>query len=199
MPPLFLRTMPRFLLPPDPLDTPAPISREMRKELRHHWKRSGISTGNVIAMHRPAPEGLTVAIVNAWIANRLHMARPSHWNYMLTHWAALPDCEAYRGRIEARQKGPGRPRTSPNSDIWIPLTEEMSAAFRAEMIRTNADPKRDILEARGVPHGLTRRVLYIWRYRHAKTTRRAHWEFAMARLAAMPDYGTPFSHGWPLR
>ena len=68
----------------------------------------------------------------------------------------------------------------------------MSAQFRAELIRTNADWDRNILSATDIPDGLTYRVLVIWKYLRAKTTRADHWEFVMTRLAAMADFKSIF-------
>lgn len=163
----------------------------MRKELRHHWKRTGVSTRRVLEGNPPIPKGLTVGMVNDWIANRLHEARPSHWNFVIGHWMVLPNGTQHEKRIAARQKGAGRPRHVVGADR-IPLTPDMSAQFRAELIRTNADWDRDILSAPDIPDGLTYRVLVIWKYLRAKTTRGDHWEFAMARLAAMPDFQSAF-------
>lgn len=164
----------------------------MRKELRGHWKRTGVSTRRVLEAHPPIPNGLTVAIVNDWIANRVHVARPSHWNHVIKLWSALPDGDAHKKRMASRQKGSGRPRYV-DGVKWIPLTPDMSAQFRAEMIRTNADWDRNILSATDIPDGLTYRVLVIWKYLRAKTTRADHWEFVMKRLAAMPDFESRFS------
>lgn len=174
-----------------PDDALAPISKEMRKDLRSHWKRTGVSTRRVLERNAPIPDGLTVAMVNDWIANRLHEARPSHWNFVLSHWMAMPNGSHYEKRIAARQKGSGRPRHVAGVER-ITLTPQMSAQFRAELIRTNADWERDILNAPDIPTGLTYRVLVIWKYLRAKTTRADHWEFAMARLATLPDFRSKF-------
>lgn len=181
-----------------PSDIPVPISKVMRKRLRHHWKRTGISTRRVLQRNEPIPDGLTIAMVNDWIANRLHEARPSHWNFVMTCWAAIADCEGIRQRNLAARRSRGRPKNVPNA-IRIPLTQEMSSAFRAELARTNADMKRDILDRPRAPDGLTQRVLYVWLYMNAKTTRTDHWEFAMARLAAMDDFKSAFSQTTPLQ
>ena len=168
------------------------ITRDMKRELRSHWKRTGLSTRHIIENDVSTPEGLTVAMVNDWIANKLHEARSDHWIFVLTKWASFPDGEYHRQRRASRQKGPGRPRRKVG-EIWIPLTVEMSAQFISEMARANADPDRDILHADGAPNGLTLRVLHNWRYHHTKTTRSDHWEFVMTQLASMPDYSSKFS------
>jgi hypothetical protein len=170
----------------------APITKEMRKELRHHWKRTGVSTRRVLEAHPPIPDGLTIAMVNDWIANRVHVARPSHWNHVMSIWAKLPDCDTYLKRVASRQKGAGRPR-DPDTATRIPFTREMSEEFKAELARTNADMERDILNAPNAPDGVTQRLLYIWKYQHAKTTREDHWNFVMSRLRAMPDFESKFS------
>ncbi|MBK9004280.1 MAG: hypothetical protein IPM41_10575 [Sphingomonadales bacterium] len=163
----------------------------MKRELRSHWKRTGLSTRRIIENDPAAPAGLTVAMVNDWIANKIHEARADHWQFVLTKWASFPDGEYHRQRRASRQKGPGRPRRKVG-EIWIPLTAEMSAQFISEMARANADFDRDILCADNAPEGLTLRVMRAWRYRHVKTTRRDHWEFVMARLAAMPNFKSKF-------
>lgn len=170
------------------------ITRDMKRELRSHWKRTGLSTRRIVENDPNAPEGLTVAMVNGWIANKIHQARADHWTFTLTKWASLPDGEYHRERRSMRQKGPGRPRRK-LGEIWIAFTEEMSAQFISEMARTNADFDRDILRADNAPEGLTLRVMRAWRYRHVKTTRRDHWEFVMARLAAMPAFKSKFDGG----
>ncbi|MEK6637720.1 MAG: hypothetical protein AABY88_06510 [Pseudomonadota bacterium] len=170
----------------------APITKEMRKELRHHWKRSGVSTRRVLEAHPPIPDGLTVAMVNDWIANRLHVARPSHWNHVMQIWSALPDCDDHQKRLASRQKGAGRPR-DPETATRIPFAREMSEEFKTELARTNADMERDILNAPDAPDGVTQRLLYIWKYRHAKTTRSDHWNFVMGILREMPDFESRFS------
>jgi hypothetical protein len=163
----------------------------MRKALRFNWKRTGFSTRRLLQAHPPIPEGLTIAMVNGWIANRVHVARPSHWDHVIRLWSALPDCEDYKKRVVTRQKGPGRPR-DPKDAMRIPLTRAMSDEFKAELARTNADMERDILNAPNAPDGVTQRLLYIWKYRHAKTTRADHWQFVMDRLRAMPDFQSVF-------
>lgn len=179
-------------LEPNPADTPAPISKVMRKRLRHHWKRTGISARRVLERNPPIPQGLTVAMINDWIANRQHEARPSHWNFVMTCWAAIADSEGIRLRNRAVRAKLGRPFNVPNTKR-IPLTKDMSEKFRSELARTNADMKRDILDRPLAPDGLTQRVLYVWLYMNAKTTRADHWEFAMTRLAAMEDFESIFS------
>ena len=168
------------------------ITRDMKRELRSHWKRTGLSTRRIVENDPNAPEGLTVAMVNGWIANKIHEARADHWTFTMTKWASFPDGEYHRQRRATRQKGPGRPRRK-KGDIWIPLTPEMSAQFISEMARTNADFDGDILRAANVPEGLTLRVLHNWRYRHTKTTRCDHWNFVMDRLRTMPDFKSQFS------
>jgi len=169
-----------------------PITKEMRKELRHHWKRTGVSTRRVLEAHPPIPDGLTIAMVNDWIASRVDVARPSHWNHVIRLWAALPDGEEHKQRLAAKQKGPGRPR-DPEAATRIPFTREMSEQFKAELARTNADMERDILSAPNAPDGVTQRLLYIWKYHHAKSTREDHWNFVMGALRAMPDFESKFS------
>lgn len=164
----------------------------MRKELRHHWKRTGFSTRRVLEAHPPIPDGLTIAMVNDWIANRVHVARPSHWNHVIKLWSALPDGADYLKRLASRQKGVGRPR-DPKGAARIPFTSEMSEEFISELARTNADMERDILNVVDAPEGVTQRLLYIWKYQHAKTTRSDHWNFVMSRLRAMPDFESKFS------
>ncbi|NJS13516.1 MAG: hypothetical protein HC788_01575 [Sphingopyxis sp.] len=164
----------------------------MRTALRHHWKRTGVSTRRVLEAHPPIPDGLTLAIVNDWIANRVHVARPSHWNHVVKLWSALPDCDAYLKRMASRQKGAGRPR-DPEGATRIPFTVAMSEEFKAELARTNADMQHDILNVPGAPDGVTQRLLYIWKYHHAKTTRSDQWNFVMSRLRAMPDFESAFS------
>jgi hypothetical protein len=163
----------------------------MRKELRHHWKRTGFSTRRVLYAHPPVPKGLTVGQVNDWIANRVRVARTSHWNHVIKLWSALPDCDDYKKRRASRQKGAGRPR-DPESATRIPFTCEMSEEFKSELARTNADMERDILNARNAPDGVTQRLLHIWKYHHAKSTREDHWNFVMERLRAMPDFKSVF-------
>lgn len=167
------------------------ITREMKRELRSHWKRTGLSTRRVVENDPGAPEGLTVAMVNGWIANKIHEARHDHWMFVLKKWASFPDGEHHRQRRAMRQKGAGRPRRK-FGEIWIGFTKVMSAHFISEMARTNADFTRDILRTDTVPEGLTLRVMHNWRYAHVKTTRRDHWEFVMAQLAAMPDFVSAF-------
>lgn len=179
--------MPIATYPDTSESLPIPITKAMRKELRRHWKRTAISTRRVLERSSPIPEGLTIAMVNDWIANRLHEARPSHWNFVVKSWATIPDCEGVRLRNQAVRAKLGRPFNVPNTKR-IPLTKEMSAQFRAELVRTNADMKHNILDYHHAPQGLTQRVLYVWLYMNAKTTRADHWEFAMQRLAAMPDF-----------
>ncbi len=169
-----------------------PITREMKRELRSHWKRTGLSTRRIVENDPAAPEGLTVAMVNGWIANKIHEARHDHWMFVLKKWASFPDGEYHRQRRAMRQKGAGRPRRK-LGEIWIAFTEEMSSQFISEMARTNANFNRDILRADNAPEGLTLRVMHNWRYAHVKTTRRDHWKFVMARLAAMPDFVSAFS------
>jgi hypothetical protein len=175
----------------DSLTTPRPISKAMRKELRHHWKRTGVSTRRVLEGHPPIPAGLTTAMVNDWIAGRVLFARPSLWNHVITLWSAMPDGDGHKKRLAAKQKGAGRPR-DPDTATRIPFTREMSKQFKAEMIRTGADMERDILNAPDAPEGVTQRLLYIWRYCHAKSTRADHWDFVMDRLRAMPDFKSIF-------
>jgi hypothetical protein len=164
----------------------------MRKELRHHWKRTGVSTRRVLEAHPPIPDGLTISMVNDWIGNRVQVARPSHWIHVMSIWAKFPDCDAHKKRVASRQKGAGRPR-DPEGAARIPFTREMSEEFKAELARTNADMQRDILNVAGAPDGVTQRLLYIWKYHHAKTTRADHWNFVMGILRAMPDFESKFS------
>lgn len=170
----------------------APITKDMRKDLRHHWKRTGVSTRRVLEARPPIPDGLTISIVNDWIANRVHVARPSHWNHVMQIWSALPDCDDHKKRMASRQKGAGRPR-DPDGATRIPFTRDMSEEFKTELARTNADMERDILNAPDAPDGVTQRLLYIWKYQHAKTTRSDHWNFVMSRLRAMPNFESEFS------
>jgi hypothetical protein len=163
----------------------------MRKELRHHWKRTGFPTRRVLESHPPIPDGLTISIVNDWIVHRVQVARPSHWNHVIKLWSALPDCDAHLKRMASRQKGAGRPR-DPEAATRIPFTREMSEEFKSELVRTNADMERDILNVAGAPDGVTQRLLYIWKYHHAKSTREDHWNFVMERLRAMPDFKSVF-------
>jgi hypothetical protein len=167
------------------------VTKEMRRVLRHHWKRSGFSTRRLLQAHPPIPNGLTIAMVNGWISNRLHIAHSSHWDHVIKLWSALPDCDDYRMQRATRKKGPGRPRNV-GSAMRIPLTRAMSDEFKAELARTNADMERDILNAPDAPEGVTQRLLDIWKYRHAITTRIDHWNFVMDRLRAMPDFKSIF-------
>lgn len=111
---------------------------------------------------------------------------------MLKLWSVLLDCDAHVKRVASRQKGVGRPR-DPATATRIPFTREMSEEFKAELARTNADMERDILNAPNSPDGVTQRLLYIWKYQHAKSTRSDHWNFVMSRLRAMPDFKSKFS------
>ncbi len=163
----------------------------MRKELRHHWKRTGVSTRRILEGHPPILEGLTIAIVNDWIANRAHVARVSHWNHVIRIWSALPDSDDHRKRLASKQKDAGRP-IDPIGATRIPFTREMSEEFKAELARTNADMECDILNAPNVPDGVTQRLLYIWKYQHARTTREDHWNFVMGILRAMDDFESTF-------
>lgn len=183
--------MPAFL-DSDPFDTPVPITTAMRRELRRHWQRSGVSTRRVLYGHPPIPNGLTIAMVNDWIANRLHIVCPSHWNHVLKHWSALPDCAAHVKRIADRQRKPGRPR-DPEGTERIAVSAAMTVYLRSEMIRTGVDLARDIIDARGAPDGLTIRVVRGWLYHAAKTTRKDHWDFTIRRLHTMPDFKSQFS------
>lgn len=168
------------------------ITKGMRKELRFHWKRTGVPSSGIIKTASSLPDGVTVALLNGWINGTIDRAKPEQWEFVIGLWSALPDCDAHLKRISSRQKGAGRPR-DPDTASRIPLTREMSEQFKSELARTNADMERDILNVAGAPDGVTQRLLYIWKYQHAKTTRSDHWNFVMDRLRAMPDFESKFS------
>ncbi|MFM7854015.1 MAG: hypothetical protein ACKO96_19345, partial [Flammeovirgaceae bacterium] len=117
-------------------DNFAPITKEMRKELRHHWKRTGVSTRRVLEGHPPIPESLTIAMVNDWIANRVHVARVSHWDPVIRLCSALPDSDEHRKRLASKQNDAGRPM-DPIGATRSPFTREMSDEFKFELARTN--------------------------------------------------------------
>ncbi|MBK6707999.1 MAG: hypothetical protein IPG54_11180 [Sphingomonadales bacterium] len=72
--------------------------------------------------------GLTVAMVNDWIANKIHEARADHLAICSQNGRRSPMANIIGNVAHPDKKGPGRPRRKVG-EIWIPLTAEMSAQF----------------------------------------------------------------------
>ncbi|MBK9268076.1 MAG: hypothetical protein IPM67_05235 [Sphingomonadales bacterium] len=168
-----------------------PITKAMRKALRGHWKRTGFSTRRVLQAFPPIPNGLTIALVNDWIANRVCVARSRHWDHVIKCWSALPDGEFHRRRFAAKRRGPGRP-VDPKGSKRIHLNAAMAVLLRSELDRTAADIEKDIVQARFAPDGLTKRVIYGWLYLEVKTAREDHWLFVTRHLNLMLDHVSDF-------
>ena len=147
---------------------PEPLAPEILAELREHAERTGVGAMRLLRGASDKPSGLTATVIGRWLNGKAESAVPSHVEYALERWAALP------------------------TNRRIPLTAGMRAELIAEFARTGKGPVPILKQARDIPDGLTRQIIQVWASDKPKpgTVGETHWDYVMSRLRALPD-GAP--------
>ncbi len=171
----------------DDFETPIIITHAMSEELRLLWRGTGITTAEFIERQTDVPDGLNEAMIVGWISLRIQQALPSHWNFVIERWKAVPNGKSTQTKTAARPRTVGRPKAVSGTKR-IEVTDELHALFLSELKRTGADIELDIVQASDAPEGLNGRVVQILKHKTAKTVRDDYWEFIMRRLASMRDF-----------
>lgn len=166
-------------------DALQPITKAVRQKLRSEIKRTEITAMALLRDADDIPEGLTVAHVNRWISGIVKAARQLHIDYVLGKWASLGNSARRIGADGLALPKRGRRHASDARSIGI--TQEMQAQLRAEMVRTAIGFATILNDADDAPTGLNSRIIRGWLYRDVQTADEGHWNFVIARYAALPD------------
>lgn len=112
------------------------------------------------------PDELKSDMVRRWMAGQVRDAVPSHVDYILARWSALP------------------------TNKRIPLTPDMRALLNAEFRRTGIGPVVVLKRAPDVPSGLTHQIIQAWASDRPKpnTVSETHWAYVIKRLGSLPDF-----------
>lgn len=142
---------------------PAALTDEILTQIRSEITRTGTGVMRLLRGAKEKPRGLTSNIVQTWLNGSVASASPLHVAFVLQRWSELPDAQ--------RQA----------------LTSDMIATLEAEFARTGMGAVTVLARADDRPMGLTQQVIQGWLRGRTNTVGIAHWEFVMARLAALPD------------
>lgn len=65
------------------------ITDEIRQELNHLRKKTGVSTSRLLRGHTDKPKGLNAGIVNSWLAGKSTTAEKSYLEFVLRIWRTV--------------------------------------------------------------------------------------------------------------
>lgn len=104
-----------------------------------------------------------------WLDGTVRQAKPEHLDFALSRWRTILAEGLY----------------------LVPLTTEMSEAFRAERARTGVGTATLLKSTEDVPKGLTRPMLAQWIGGSRKSIRKDYLDWILTAWAALPDVAAP--------
>lgn len=150
------------------------VSREFRLGLAAEIKRTGVTPRQFLKRLKNQPEGLATRTITRWLSGEVRQAEKSHVDYVLRHYAKLPD----------RQEQPARGKAL--KDAWIELSAPMVAALRSELKRSGLSvPQAAKLST--MPATISAHRLNNWKRGTVKRVEPQLWSAIIATLAAQPD------------
>lgn len=166
---------------PDKEDVWAPLTEEVRMNIRTEIVRTGMGTKRILHDRDDVPQGLKESTLTSAVYGKVKKIRRHYIEYALHLWAETPD--AVIAPI---------PRESEKLILRrIVLTVDMRSALLAERERSGVMEKALVnwLEASPVTdfHPPSSSVINGWMTGHAKTARKDHFDMVLAVWRALPD------------
>jgi hypothetical protein len=151
------------------------IDVSLRKLISSEIRRTGVTPRQFMKRLQNPPEGLTARTITRWLSGEVRQAEQAHIDYVLRHYAKLPD------RLEPRAL-----KTRAATAEWVEITSAMASQLQHELTRTGLSaPQAAKLTA--MPPQMTGHRLNNWKQRKVKTASPALWATVMSALAAQPD------------
>lgn len=143
------------------------ITNAMHDALKAEMVRTRVGPKKLLQSPN-APDGLHYVIVKNWAAGMSKTASGSHWNWVMSVYASLPD-----------------------STPFIEISEEMAAQLASEIARVQISTEK-LLQASNAPDGLAASVIRGWRNHPGRSAKKADWDWAISTLRGFPDAAVSF-------
>ena len=173
------------------------ISNVMQQRIRYFWRHTGLCCWEIFDKLDPRPDGLTEHIIQGWVGARTRWANPAHWDAVISQWEAIYNDIKAKGD---RPKNKIKPAFKQKPGYWVDyfdqerlaFTPDMHTQMNAELKRTQAHVRVDIVQARGVPEGLTEYIFGELRKNNLESVRADYWAFIVETMGNLPDCKAPY-------